>query len=446
MSWVPAETVLQTVAQKKWVLTNEQARVARFEEYHAEERKKLDADRVAARHDLGSAVLPSLDPKVIATAAEMVGMVGLPAEDVPAKVRGRRAWLVSRIQEIERDTRYASRELLRHPTTGSLTRALAEASEMRQPSWDVLVKCEGHPRFARLWENGFGSDEFEAPWWRVSYWQDRTAAAEVVALFPGKKAFGEVREEYRTARENLVVFDADIARLRAEIAAIDALVTEHATLADEYAHLEERALEHTRGRILDHLLTSDASLVSARLTAYPAIRLLFLRASGTAAKIAYLDGVERKNADEIQRELAAERAKVEAIELRTRRRWAPMPADKYARFAVDRSPRYEKRWQRIGKVYQTVYTYDRWDRGRYYDDLLWWDLMTRGRYDGSYLPEVAYFHQSHPTYVFDPDYKSLAADQGARDEGLDADADADAAAAGADWDDGAADTGSVDAS
>ena len=37
--------------------------------------------------------------------------------------------------------------------------------------------------------------------------------------------------------------------------------------------------------------------------------------------------------------------------------------------------------------------------------------FTRGRYDGSYLPEVRYYHQSHPGYTFDPDWKTRAAEQ-----------------------------------
>jgi hypothetical protein len=80
-----------------------------------------------------------------------------------------------------------------------------------------------------------------------------------------------------------------------------------------------------------------------------------------------------------------------------------MPLDKYQKLAEDRRPRYQKRWQRYDKVYTTVHSFDRWDRGRRFEDLLWWDLMTRGRYDGSYIHEVHQFHHSHPDYSFDPE-------------------------------------------
>ena len=54
--------------------------------------------------------------------------------------------------------------------------------------------------------------------------------------------------------------------------------------------------------------------------------------------------------------------------------------------------------------------YDRWDRGRYYEHLLWWDIMTRGRYDGSFLPDVAHFHTTHPGYTFTPHWTAPAED------------------------------------
>jgi hypothetical protein len=408
MSWVPAEQVLSTVASQRQVLASEQARIANFAQYHTTERQKLEAEYKQAAHDLGSALLPSLDARAIAAAADAVGLVGLPAENVPAKLEARRSWLASRIAELGHDPRFTQRELLRHPHTGSLTRALAEAQEYRQPSSGVISACETHMRFDRLWASGFGTPEFSAPWWRYSYWEDRSAAAELVAVFQGKTTFAEVREEYRAAKENVATYDAEIARLHAELAAGEAVSREHAEHVDEHQHLDARGLEHTRGRIIQHLLGSDASLVSQRLQRWPALRLLFLRASGVAAKISYLDNIQRTNLAEMQKEYAAQQQRLNDVEMKTRRRWAPMALDRYQKIAEDRRPRYEKRWQRFGKVYGSVYSYNRWDRGRYYEDLLWWDLMTRGRYDGSYIPEVSYFHQHHPHYHYDPDYKALA--------------------------------------
>ncbi|MGZ3422851.1 MAG: hypothetical protein ACXVEE_33635, partial [Polyangiales bacterium] len=385
------------------IVAAEQARVAQVNQSHATERQKLEAERAQAAHDLGQAVLPKLDAASIATAAQKTGLIGLPNENIPGQVEARRAWLAGRLGEISRDERFVNRELLRHPRTGSLMTAIAEAEEYRKPASETLTACQSHPRFQKLWDEGFGTEEQKTSWWRFSYWADRSAANELIAMFPGKTTFAEIREEYRVAVETVGSYDVELGRLRIEVAAGEALDREYAALYEEYQTLDARALEHTRNRIVQHLLTSDVSLVSQRLESSSALRLLFLRASGLAAKITYLDGIQKANVTEIQKELGAQQQKLDTIETRTRRRWAPMPLDKYQKLAEDRRPRYEKRWQRYNKVYTTVYTFDRWDRGRRFEDLLWWDLMTRGRYDGSYIHEVHQFHQTHPDYHFDPE-------------------------------------------
>jgi hypothetical protein len=430
MSWVPAEQVLATVTSQRQVLAEQQARISTAAQSHATERQKLDSERAQAVQDLGQAVLPVLDRSTIATAARTVGLVGLPNEDIPGRLETRRAWLVARLREIQKDPRYANAELLRHPRTGSLTTAIAEAEEMRKPASEVVATCDGHLRFERLYETGFDTPEDKGAWWRYSHWVDRSAAQEIVALFPGKTRFAELRDDYQRCKETLATYDAELVRLRAEVAAGEAAEREYRTLYHEHQHLDAQALEYARGRLTGHMLTSDASLVSQRLESSSALRLLFLRASGLTAKLSYLDGIHRANITEMQRDLTTMQQRLDGVETRTRKRWAPMPLDKYQKLAEDRRPRYEKRWQRYDKVYTTVYSYDRYDRGSRYDDLLWWDVMTRGRYDGSYVPEVAEFHRVHPDYQFDPSLLQAHATQFVQDpsDGLSGAEEADAAA------------------
>src|SRR5258706_9176499 len=99
--------------------------------------------------------------------------------------------------------------------------------------------------------------------------------------------------------------------------------------------------EHTRGRIVEHLLTTDASVVGQRFRATSSpLLLLFLRASGLNAKIRYLDEIQRNAIGEMQKDLAAQHQKMDTVEQRTRRRWAPMALDKFQKLQEDRRPRY----------------------------------------------------------------------------------------------------------
>ena len=75
------------------------------------------------------------------------------------------------------------------------------------------------------------------------------------------------------------------------------------------------------------------------------------------------------------------------------------PRDVIDRRVKSRRERFVKQQQKFESHYTTVYVYDDWNRGRGYDDFVWWYLMTDNRFHGGYIPEVATFEQSHPGYV-----------------------------------------------
>ena len=54
------------------------------------------------------------------------------------------------------------------------------------------------------------------------------------------------------------------------------------------------------------------------------------------------------------------------------------------------------RRHRYDEGYQTIVYFDRYDAFDYARDMLWWDLMTGGRYEGDYIPEVQAWREQHP--------------------------------------------------
>jgi hypothetical protein len=62
----------------------------------------------------------------------------------------------------------------------------------------------------------------------------------------------------------------------------------------------------------------------------------------------------------------------------------------------DPSAKLEARRRRYDEGYQTIVYFDRYDEFDYARDMLWWDLMTRGRIEGDYIPEVRGWREQHP--------------------------------------------------
>jgi hypothetical protein len=69
-----------------------------------------------------------------------------------------------------------------------------------------------------------------------------------------------------------------------------------------------------------------------------------------------------------------------------------------------RTDRYTKIHDRYSRMSERVYVFHDYDRGAGWDDFLWWDLMTDGRFDGNFIPEVAEWHDHHPHHSYISDH------------------------------------------
>src|SRR5262249_35901624 len=153
-----------------------------------------------ATRDLGAALLPELTREHVARAVSLTGYASLAQEDPVGALAREQAAVAARVQEIEQDPRFRDRELLRHPRTGSLTRAKAELEELRAPLHAALSAAE-HPRLERLLEVGYGTPSYGVGFWRMSYYEDWKAGDEILAKFPEKKFWSDVRDEVLRARD-----------------------------------------------------------------------------------------------------------------------------------------------------------------------------------------------------------------------------------------------------
>ncbi len=366
---------------------------------HTAERRKLELARGRALGAAAAAILPALDDASRARAVRLSGFTPLRQEDPRAAIERERQELLARLGEIEADPRHRDRELLRAPRVGTLTRQIDELEEFRA-SLSAIVDAAAHPRLERLLQTGYGTEAYDVGWWRASYYLDWKAGDEILEKLPGK-TFAEVREELLRARDSLAVYDQKLGFLRDEIALGEALEREHAAATERLANLEQHHLQAWRERLAEHLSSLDPQALGDRLAGEPDVELLLKQALGLERKLAYLDEIVEKQAAPLRQALAEERRKIGrdlAKYSRPKNAHARVPRDKFERRFHERPAKLRKGLSRAGHSYETVHHFDRWDRGRLVEDFLWWDVMTDGRLDGDFIPEVRRFHQAHPDW------------------------------------------------
>jgi hypothetical protein len=399
--WYSGNDFLQASAHQKQETLQALRYNAELARRHHLRRAEVSQRYSQALEELLAALLPALAPDALHRAAQLTGYVPLLQPSVMGELQAERARLEERIAQIEPDPRFVHREFLRTPRIGKLTREVDEILEHRVP-FVALLRDASHPRIDHLIANGYGTPEYKVPFWRLSYYNDWEASDQILQFFPGK-TFAELRDEYIKARDTNAAFEARLADLHAEIAAGEALEREYLRSKEALATVDQRHLQRARHYLGRHVTDCGFRVLGPRLAADPSVEVLAKRVSGLGHKLTYLDQLGEAHLTKAEQELKASLQKTERnIQkyMRPKNFHAQIPAQVFQKTFQPRGARYNKGWQRYQHASDTVYVFDRYDRANLVQDFLWWDLMTDGRIDGDFLPEVIEHRRRYPDYSY----------------------------------------------
>jgi len=235
---VGAGEYLQAVANQRHAMETSLQHAGKVKAEHQQHRSELSRELITAQKDFAVALLPALDDSHVARAVALSGLTPL-LHERPIEAREReRAAIQYRIQQIQADPRFQRAELLVHPTTGSLTRQIAELSQNIADVSSVEKKAE-HPRLEHLLEEGYGTPEYTGRWWKVSYYSDWRAAGAIAEQF-GAKEFSEVREQIVQARTTMGTLSDERKKLQREKGQVEALINEYHGRHQQLGQLDER--------------------------------------------------------------------------------------------------------------------------------------------------------------------------------------------------------------
>lgn len=366
---------------------------------HRMRRAELVNRRGEATEELTRALIPAFTAEAFAAAARVTGFPGLVHKDFPGQAEAERRQLTARIAQIQADPRWRDRKLLRDPGVGTLTRAIAELQEFREPFASVVDRCR-HPRLARLVEEGYGTSRYAVPFWKMSYYADWKAGDEILERFKGRTEFAEVLVEYLEAVRTLETYDPKLDSLKAEFTAGVQLEEELSASLQGLESIEARYWGLARIALAGHLEALPQESLGDVLANVPALEILVKKWLGLDHQVRYLDSIHDLQVEPALADVDREIRKLEKDSLKYQRpknAGVVFPAPEFEkRFDAGRTEKLKKRVSRIGEAQESVYVFDRYDRGSLATDFLWWDLVTDGRLDGNFIPEVRSHHESYP--------------------------------------------------
>lgn len=378
------------------------------------ERKRRDIQTRlrAAAAELAASLLPELSESTFQALASRIGAPEL--VEVLRKGRLRGEQIDARVVAIEQEAAYRERDTLRI----KLERQLEEV----KPLCDYAVQDYRHldslPGLADLVARGYDTPQYKHHGWtrffHSEYLHDWRRADEICERLK-VAAFSEIVVRYSDRKEQAEVLGRSVADLQGQLQRIADLEAERERLLAERAALPD-TIRAEAGLRLAALLRNGPGLVD-RLDDAETLHARLREMDGLDHQAEYLESLRlrvEEDAGQIREradKLRAERDRYAANLYRYRNK--SFTQEQFAK-RFGRDARYDALYDRYQRTGQTIYVFHDYDRAGDLNDFLWWDLMTNGRLDGSYIPEVQSYYDANPGYVFDRS-TGVAAGMGAGD-------------------------------
>lgn len=418
MSVWTVSQVLGAAHADNQALQNEDAWYRERQAEHQADLAALDARVAEAWEHLCAVLVPDLEPERLGALAWQLGLPAVRAAAVEAGTTQEVARQQAELAAVEADAEYQNREGI----ALECKLLLAECQELLAPLEAVYAEVVADPRFDRLRSLGYGTPRYAGRWWSLSFYRDWKEGDELVEAFgPERKAddfpalLHKVEEAETAARTLLDERD----QLRARDQRISRLVERHDDAARALEQMPQRRLTAVRGTVRAHLQDLDEARLVALVGDAHAHAVAVQRLAGLAAQRRYLVAAA-------QRYIEEPRAQVGAAILRNNRDLQKLSRPKNAHHTFDaakmhkrfvaRPAAFSKRRERYAETRATIVGFDGYDRGSVARDFLWWDLMSDGRLDGDFIPEVASHRQRYP----DTDHAHAVAAVAQRDDTGDA--------------------------
>ncbi len=352
--------------------------------------------------DVSEALLPRLEEEVLNEARRRTSCPAL-REDPFESIRQDRTRAAARMTQIEADPLYARRSQLADGADGELIRDQAAALEARAPL-RAFIDRAAHPRLEVLLSKGYGTPAYSGHWWQWAYYQDWKAGDEILERFPDHKSFDSLRTAYLQVSEAEAIHAQALRDVESKLDRIRDLSEEHAAAARNAETAEARHLERLRAGLASFLSELPDEVLARVAADSEPLTVLIKRYTGLRAKAGYLDEMRANQLDPMVAQLQTKLDKLNADTARystPRMRNVRFRPEVFEQRFRDRTDYYDGYWNRYSRGYTFVREFEDYERMRFTEDLLWWDLMTAGRLDGHLLPSVVEFREVHPEYVFD---------------------------------------------
>ena len=340
---------------------------------------------------LAEVLVPFLD---VASLDALATRMRLPAVAAQAVIARRQATLsraTTRRVELLADPRLRDAEAIEN----EVQIRLAELDEAMVPLRTSTSAMESTPYFMELLAHRYGTDEYTMRFWQLGFYTHWKNADLIVAAFGPRSGAVDFKtlaaryvdektalDELQRGRSALLARRQQLNDLQRELAEVDASIND----------VDSVTLQAVRTRVVDHLRPLDEQTLVAIFANHDAGLLACKRIIGIGKKKAYLSSLEQEQVKSGLEEMQATNAKLARSRTKLTRSkyfnvsWPDTEVERLV--GPDRRERWGKRRESMGQARTHIVEFHHYERWNPAADFLWWDVMSDGRLDGNFIPEV----------------------------------------------------------
>lgn len=362
-------------------------------------RRELAARLDVVATQLADALLPDLTPASFQALSEKLGMPELMG--ILRRSRDRETKIDARVAAIEETEAYQTRDAVR----GRAELQIDEVRPLFDHAMSDLRHLDSLPRMRELMGRSYGTPDYPHRgifrYFKREFLEDWKRADEACTALK-VSFFSEVAARYRDRQEQCEVLGRTVHDVEDKLKNIAELEQERDHLLSERA-AQPDTMRLEAGKRMASLLKSNTKLIE-QLGFPETLQGRIREIDGMEHQVEYLQSLR------VQIEQDAAQVQERAAKLREERDRYNSNLYRYRnkQFSSDqfekrfrRDGRYDKLYTRYERTGNTVYVFNDYNRTSGLEDFLWWDVMTDGRLDGNFIPEVQEYVNANPNYQYD---------------------------------------------
>ncbi len=312
------------------------------------------------------------------------------------------------ITTIENNKLYQQRDAFLNPQSGIITQQESELLPIYEKASSIVKVCESTLRFDGLLRRGYGTSSYPHTgffrFFNSEFLQD-WKYADIICEKLQVSSFTEALSLYRESKDRYETIGETLEELTKQKNEIISLIESHGQATLQLNNIDQRYNERVRMAV-EVFLTSNSKQKIAEVFQNNSILMeQYACLDGLRHQSTYIEQVREKVQSEIRQfqekihNLRIEKQRYENDMYRFRnKRWN---AEQFSRKFNRNEEVYERRLHKYRRTGDTIYSFSDYSRPSFIEEFLWWDIMTDGRLDGNFIPDVHDYYASHPSYHYE---------------------------------------------